>query len=164
MIILNPIHFALLPFINGYFFKNTQDRFQIKRLEMFYPSTLICRFFGASQMSLQSVLGIVALANVTYLIRSRISEGINEGRIRVGLALRDIFRYDVVHDGSQLLLSSRLGVLQHRSGTTLLPPQYTMNPLYRQVHSISTCLFTWHFYSFQLMSLSIESEQPDGCI
>jgi hypothetical protein len=53
------------------------------------------------------------------------------------LALWWYLGYDVTHDRSLLLLSSRQGMLEHRSGKTLLPLDYTTNPLCKPVYTLS---------------------------
>ncbi len=45
-----------------------------------------------------------------------------------------ILGYTGIHDGNCLSLSSRRRVLAHRSDNTLLPLQYTINPLHKQVY------------------------------
>jgi hypothetical protein len=51
------------------------------------------------------------------------------------LLLRDILGYDVIHDKGHSL-SSRQGMFQHRSGTTLLPPQYTTKPPEKSIREV----------------------------
>ncbi len=45
-----------------------------------------------------------------------------------------VLRYSVFHDGNQSFLSSRSGVFQHCLSTTLLPLDYTTNPLHKQLY------------------------------
>ncbi len=48
------------------------------------------------------------------------------------LLQRGILRYDVIHNEAYSLLSAS-GCFEHRRGTTLLPPQYNIKPLLKQV-------------------------------
>ena len=53
----------------------------------------------------------------------------------LALLLRGIKGYSIIHDKGHSL-SSRRRMLAHRSGKTLLPPQYTINPPLKQLCSI----------------------------
>lgn len=54
------------------------------------------------------------------------------------LLQRGILGYTLTHGRNQSFLSSRLGVLQHRSGSTLLPLHYSITPPVKQVYATFT--------------------------
>src|SRR5439155_19819515 len=137
-VMLNHIRFTLLPFIDGNFFDDIQDWFQITLFKLIYPTIFVCfRCLTFSDMYLQSVLRIIAFSDVTNFVSPRISEGIDEGVSRAGLVLWGILGYSVTHGTSPIShVSSRRRMLAHRFGKTLLPPQYITNQPLEQLHAI----------------------------
>jgi hypothetical protein len=59
------------------------------------------------------------------------------------LALWCLLGYDVHTLSLLTCLASRQGMLQHRSGKTLLPHDYTTNPLCKPVYTLSYPLAIW---------------------
>ncbi len=135
-IVFNPKMFTLLPCIKRNFFDDAHKWGEAKRPQMFNPAFFMGRFvFTLSDMYLQSMLRNTGFANVANLIRERVNEYIYEGGLRLeSLVTRG---YSIIHDKGHSL-SSRQRVYQHRSATTILPPQYTTNQHHKQLYAIFT--------------------------
>src|SRR6266567_8318040 len=136
-IVLNPKMLTFLPCIERNFFDDTHKWGEAKCLEMFNPAFFMSRFvFTLSDMYLQSMLWNTGFANVANLVGEWVNEHIYEGSLR--LARRVTWGYSVIHDGNFPSLSSRQRVYQHRSATTILPPEYTTNQHHKQLYAIFT--------------------------